>query len=100
MIGPAKVWKGTRHTRKVYGRNFSLLPLKQATSLRLLCMKAAIDLGLHSRPKKKFFTLAVNVCTHVQVNAQKALKLLAASKILLNPPQESLIQAPRGLNHV
>ena len=127
-LEPAKAGQGSRLMCKWHGCDFSLLPLNQAISLRLLCMNAATDLGqhfmsdishqfkpygvtdtvilaesdraIHTWPNEKFFTMSAFVCNYMQVIAQKALKLLAALKTMFNPPQESLIQAPVGLNHV
>ena len=127
-LEPAKAGQGSGLMCKWHGCDFSLLPLKKAASLLLLCMNAATDSGLqvmrevfhqfnpygatgtvllaesekaiHTWSNEKFFTMSAYVCNYMQVNAQKALKLLAALKTMFKPPQESLIQAPVGLNHV
>ena len=124
---PPKAGQGTHLLCEWYGCDFSAPTLNQASSLRMLCMDAAIASGLnvvgdvfhqfqpqgvtgtvllaeshlaiHTWPEEGFVTVDVYVCNYLADNTQKALNLYAALKGHFNPAQESFVQAPRGLRH-
>jgi S-adenosylmethionine decarboxylase len=126
-IAPSKAGQGTHLLCEWYGCDFSAPSLNQASTLRMLCMNAAIDSGLnivgdvfhqfepqgvtgtvllaeshmaiHTWPEEGFVTVDVYVCNYMQDNTQKALNLYGALKAHFNPAQESFLQAPRGLRN-
>lgn len=126
-LAPSKAGQGTHLLCEWYGCDFSAPSLNQASSLRLLCMNAAIASGLnivgdvfhqfepqgvtgtvllaeshlaiHTWPEEGFVTVDVYVCNYMQDNTHKALNLYGALKAHFNPAQESFLQAPRGLRH-
>lgn len=123
----SKSGQGTHLLCEWYGCDFSAPSLNQASTLRMLCMNAAIASGLnivgdvfhqfepqgvtgtvllaeshmaiHTWPEEGFVTVDVYVCNYLQDNTHKALNLYGALKAYFNPTQESFLQAPRGLRH-
>lgn len=124
---PPKAGQGTHLLCEWYGCDFSAPLLNQASTLRTLCMDAAVESGLnivgdvfhqfqpqgvtgtvllaeshlaiHTWPEEGFVTVDVYVCNYLADNTQKALDLYAALKGHFKPAQESFVQAPRGLRH-
>ena len=123
----SKAGQGTHLLCEWYGCDFSAPSLNQASTLRLLCMNAAIASGLnivgdvfhqfepqgvtgtvllaeshlaiHTWPEEGFVTVDVYVCNYMKDNTHKALKLYASLKEHFKPSEESFLQAPRGLKH-
>lgn len=123
----SKAGQGTHLLCEWYGCDFSAPSLNQASTLRMLCMNAAIDSGLnivgdvfhqfepqgvtgtvllaeshlaiHTWPEEGFVTVDVYVCNYMEDNTQKALNLYGALKAHFRPAQESFLQAPRGLRN-
>ena len=119
--------QGTHLLCEWYGCDFSAPSLNQASTLRQLCMNAAIASGLnivgdvfhqfepqgvtgtvllaeshlaiHTWPEEGFVTVDVYVCNYMQDNTHKALKLYASLKEHFKPEEESFVQAPRGLKN-
>lgn len=124
---PTLAAQGTHLLCEWYGCDFSTPALNSANTLRLLCLDATNESGLHvvgdvfhqfepqgvtgtvllaeshlaihTWPEEKFVTIDVYVCNYMEDNTQKALKLYASLKAHFKPAQENFLQAPRGLRH-
>ena len=129
MVAPApsQIGQGTHLLCEWYGCDFSAPSLNHASTLRLLCMNAAVYSGLnivgdvfhqfepqgvtgtvllaeshlaiHTWPEEGFVTVDVYVCNYLNDNTHKALKLYTSLKEHFKPAKESFLQAPRGLKH-
>ena len=124
---PSQMGQGTHLLCEWYGCDFTTPYLNKARSLRLLCVNAATASGLsvvgdvfhqfeaqgvtgtvllaeshlaiHTWPEEGFVTVDVYVCNYLQDNTQKALKLHSLLKASFKPTRETLLNAPRGLQH-
>ena len=121
---PTQAAQGTHLLCEWYGCDFSLPALNSANTLRLLCLDATNESGLHvvgdvfyqfepqgvtgtvllaeshlaihTWPEEKFVTVDVYVCNYMEDNTQKALKLYTSLKTHFRPAQENFLQAPKG----
>ena len=110
-----------------YGCDLSGAALKNADTLRLVCLTvtrasglqivgdvfhqfephgvtgtvllAESHLAIHTWPETGFVTVDIYVCNYQADNTQKALKLYSVLKEYFQPARESFSQMPRGRQH-